>query len=277
MFTRLLVGLDGSSGAEAALTTAIDLARRFRSTIVLAVVTDIRRLEAPLFGTSAPPWTEGVPVAPAAAELGAAMDLRARRLLDAGAALVEAAGLRAETVRAAGLVDDELVRLAGQAEALVVGRRGELHGRPGSLGTVTVNVVKRAPKTVLVAGEHPSSCERPVVAFDGGDTSTHALALAARYADAVGIPLDVVHVTADRSAGEELLARAGAFLSSRNVAYETHCLDGEVVRAVADFVARERSDLLVAGAHGGRRRSWSVGSHAEKLLRATSIPVIIDR
>ncbi len=49
MFSRLLVGLDGSPGAEAALTAAIELARRFKSTIVLAAITDVRLLEAPRF------------------------------------------------------------------------------------------------------------------------------------------------------------------------------------------------------------------------------------
>ena len=61
------------------------------------------------------------------------------------------------------------------------------------------------------------------------------------------------------------------------MAFETHRLTGDVARAVTAFLAPYCADLLVAGAHGGRRRSWAIGSHAEKLLRATSIPVIIHR
>jgi len=278
MFTRLLVGLDGSAGAESALTAAIDLARRFHSTIVLAAIVDVRVLEAPLYESGASLWTEGLSLAPVSAEIGRALDERAEQLLEAAAARVREAGLQVETIRAVGLVDEELVRLAGQAEAVVVGRRGEMHDAPGTLGEVTARIIRKSPKPVLVAGEHPSPCERPVIAYDGREHSTQALALAARYAGAVGVPLDVVNVTDDTAAGDALLARAGAFLSGQGVGYETHRLAGEVGAAMAGFIEGSGSDLLVAGAHGGRgRHSWSIGSTAEKLLRATTIPVIVNR
>ena len=277
MFTRLLVGLDGSPGADAALEAAIGLARRFKTTIVLAAITDIRLLEAPLFETTGPLWTEGLPAAPIAVELRQALDERAAKLLATATARVADAGLPSEPVRAVGLVDEELIRLADRAEAIVVGRRGELHGEPGTLGAVTFRVIKRSPKPVLVAGEKPSPCERPVVALDGGETSSHALELAARYAEALGIPLAVVHVSDDAEAGDALLAKAAAFLSERGVAARMHRLPGDVTRGVTGFLAQHGADLLIAGAHGGRRRSWSVGSHAEKLLRSATIPVIIHR
>lgn len=277
MFTRLLVGLDGSAGADAALEAAIGLARRFKATIVLAAITDIRLLEAPLFETTGPPWTEGLPAAPVAVELREALDERVVRILETAAARVAAAGLQSESVRATGLADEELIRLADQAEAIVVGRRGELHGEAGSLGSVTGRVIKRSPKPVLVAGEQPSACERPVVAFDGGETSSHALELAARYAEALGLSVAVVHVSDDAEAGDALLAKASAFLSGRGVAFQTHRLAGDVTRAVTGFLTQHRGDLLVAGAHGGRRRSWAIGSQAEKLLRAAAVPVLIHR
>lgn len=277
MFTRLLVGLDGSRGADAALEAAISLARRFKTTIVLAAITDIRLLEAPLFETTGPLWTEGLPAAPIAVELRQALEERAARILETATALVADAGLRAESVRAVGLADEELIRLADRAEAIVVGRRGELHGEPGTLGAVTVRIIKRSPKPVLVAGEKPSPCERPVVALDGGETSRHALELAARYAEALGIPLAVVHVNNDAEAGDALLAKAAAFLSEHGVAGETHRLTGDVTRSVTGFLAQHGADLLIVGAHGGRRHGWAFGSHAEKLLRAVTPPVIIHR
>jgi nucleotide-binding universal stress UspA family protein len=277
MFTRLLVGLDGSPGADAALEAAICLGRHFRTTIVLAAITDIRLLEAPLFETAGPLWTEGVPAAPVAVELREALEERATKILDAAAARVAAGGLQSEALRAIGLVNEELIRLADQAEAIVVGRRGELHGEPGTIGAVTSHIIKRSPKPVFVAGDRPSACERPVVAFDGGETSTHALELAARYAEALGLSLAVVHVNDDAEKGDALLAKAAAFLSGRGAAFETRRLPGDVTRGVTGFLGEWRGDLLIAGAHGGRHHGWTIGSHAEKLLKATTIPVIINR
>jgi len=277
MFTRLLVGLDGSPGADAALEAALGLARRFKTTIVLAAITDIRLLEAPLYETTGPLWTEGLPAAPIAVELRQAMEERAARILEIATARVAQAGLPSEQVHAVGLADEELIRLTDRAEALVVGRRGELHGEPGTLGSVTVRIIKRCPKPVLVAGERPSACERPVVALDGGETSAHALELAARYAEALGIPLTVVHVSDDAAAGDALLAKAAAFLSEHGVATQTHCLAGDVTRSLTAFLAERGADLLIVGAHGGRRHSWAFGSHAEKLLRAAAVPIIVHR
>ncbi len=277
MFTRLLVGLDGSPGADAALEAAIGLGRHFKTTIVLAAITDIRLLEAPLFETTGPLWTEGVPAAPVAVELREALEDRAAKILEASAAKVAAAGLESESLHAIGLVDEELVRLADQAEALVVGRRGELHGEPGTIGAVTSHIIKRSPKPVFVAGDVPSECRKPVVAYDGGETSAHALELAARYTEALGLPLAVVHVNDDAAKGDALLAKAAAFLSGHGGAFETRRLSGDVTRAVTGFLTEWGGDLLVAGAHGGRHHGWTLGSHAGKLLRATTVPVIIHR
>jgi nucleotide-binding universal stress UspA family protein len=276
MFTRLLVGLDGSPGADAALEAALGLGRRFKTTIVLAAITDIRLLEAPLFESTGTMWTE-LPAAPVAVEMRRALDERTTTILETATAVVSAAGLQSEPVRAIGLVEEELVRLADQAEAIVVGRRGELHGQPGAIGSVTSHIIKRSPKPVFVAGERPSACQRPVVAYDGGETSSHALELAARYAEALDLPLSVVHVSDDAQAGDALLAKASAFLSGRGVSFQTTRLTGDVTRAIAGFLGERGGDLLVAGAHGGRRRSWSIGSHVEKLLKATAVPVIVHR
>lgn len=277
MFTRLLVGLDGSAGADAALGAAIGLGRRFRSALTLVSVTDIRLLEAPLFETAGPLWTEGVPIAPPSGELRAALEERATGILAAGAERATAEGLAVERVHAVGLVDEELVRLGEKADAVVVGRRGEGHARAGTVGTVTAHLIKRCTKPVLVAGDQPSACESPVVAYDGREASTHALALAARFAEATGISLDVVHVSDKAEEGEALLSRAGAFLSSHGILFRTHRLEGDIGRAVGAFVEERGADLVVAGAHGGRRRSWAVGSQAERLIQLTTVPVIINR
>ena len=277
MFTRLVVGLDGSAGADAALNAAVALGQRERATIVLAAVTDIRLLEAPLFEAAGPLWTEGVPVAPVAADLREALDERARRYLTEGAAKVAAAGLSAETEHAVGIVDEELLRLTEEADAMVIGRRGELHTEPGKIGAVTAHIIKKSPKPVLVAGDRPSTFQRPVVAFDGGETSTSALEYSARFALERGLVLDVVHVHDEPVEAEANLERARALASRHGVAARTHALQGDIVAAVADWVARHDADLLVAGAHGGRSAPWPLGSHAEKLIRATVVPVMIHR
>jgi nucleotide-binding universal stress UspA family protein len=216
-------------------------------------------------------------VAPVASDLHVTLEARARGFLAAGSARVAAAGLAAETVRAVGIVDAELLRLAEQADAVVIGRRGDVHTMPGKIGAVTAHVIKRAPRPVIVAGDRPSTFAKPVVAFDGGETSTHALEFACRFAVARGLSLDLVHVGGEEADAEAMLAGARAVAALHAVTLRTHLLDGDIVGAVADWVARSGADLLVAGAHGGRGMPWPLGSHAEKLIRATVVPVLIHR
>lgn len=277
MFARLLVGLDGSAGADAAIDAAVALGRAEHATIVLASVIDLRLLEAPLFESAGPLWAEGVPVAPATADLRGVLDGRATAFLAAGTARVAASGLAAETVRAVGLVDEELLRLAEQCDAIVIGRRGDVHTMPGKIGAVTAHVIKRSPLPVVVAGDRPSEFARPVVAFDGGETSTNALDQACRFATERGLSLDIVHVGSEDGDAAATLERARAVAARHPVTVRTHALSGDIVDAVADWIARANADVLVAGAHGGRGTPWPLGSHAEKLIRATVVPVIIHR
>lgn len=277
MFASLLVGLDGSPGADAALGAAIALGGRFHSTIMTAAVVDLGVLEAPLARRASAPWSQSLAAAPAATlEVGEVMRGRADRLLHAAGERVRAAGLTALALRETGLVEEELLKLAETAEALVVGRRGELIG-DDEVGEHTVRLIRRAPRHVVVAGDRPSAFGRPLVAWDGSEPSAAALTLAARYATHAQVPLDVVYAcTGAADQGDALLAQAAAFLSRTDVSYETHRVDGAAAGAIARFARQSDADVLVCGAHG-RRHSWSMGSTAEALVRSTAVPVIVVR
>src|SRR5689334_25418691 len=94
MFTRLLVGLDGSPRADSAFEQAVLLGKRFGSTIIVAYVKEPDGRETD----------------------GPAMLERARER-------VMAVGLAVEITALSGQADVELAELAKTADALLVGRR----------------------------------------------------------------------------------------------------------------------------------------------------------
>src|SRR2546425_10500926 len=96
MFTRSLVGLDGSPRADAALEQAVVLGERFHSTIIVAHV------------------REG----------GGGTDGDAAELLDRARERVAAAGLVAEGVAGGGEPDNPLAEPRKAADAPLVGRPG---------------------------------------------------------------------------------------------------------------------------------------------------------
>src|ERR1043166_5719195 len=100
MFTRMLIGLDGSPNADEALEQAVHLGQRFKSRLLVVHVKEPRSM------------------------------LEERRASDSGALLerakerVQDAGLPVDVVQKHGDPDIELAALARDVDTVLVGRRG---------------------------------------------------------------------------------------------------------------------------------------------------------
>jgi nucleotide-binding universal stress UspA family protein len=249
VFTRLLVGLDGSPRADSAFEQAVVLGKRFGSTIVVAYVQEPGGRDAD----------------------GVAMLERAQER-------VLTARLRAEVVALAGEPDVELAALAKSADAVLVGRRGVTTTRQ-ALGPTVTSLIRIAERCVVVCGGLPSPMRSCAVAYDGRDTSKRALELAARFTTVVEGTVHVIHANEDHYAGLQVVGVAEALLSMQRVAFVTHVESGKPGEVVARVIKRTRCDALFAGAHMSHeegRVSAVIVSHAEEILRHTDIPVVIQ-
>ncbi|MGH7674790.1 MAG: universal stress protein [Gemmatimonadales bacterium] len=247
MFTRLLVGLDGSPQADVALEQAVELGRRFQATIFVAHVRERKRGD------------------------GSALLERARLR-------VAAAALAVESVERDGDPDLVLGELARDADAVLIGRRGGT-AQGDSLGSTAAALVRHSERCVIVCASAPTPMRACAVAFDGRPTSLRALELAGRFMSIVGGTVHIIHANPDRDAGLRVVGVAEATLSLQGVAFVTHVEDGVPGTVVATVVKRTRCDSLFAGAHvrrqGAGRPSPVVVSHAEQILLHTDIPVCI--
>lgn len=249
MFTRLLVGLDGSPRADAALDQAVLLGARFGSTLFVAYVHE--------------------PGAPRTN--GAAMLDRARERVLAGGLKVEVTGLEGDP-------DVALAELAKTVDAVLVGRRG-VTTKGSALGPTVLSLIRIAERCVIVCGGTPSPMRAIAVAFDGRDTSRRALERAIQFASVVESTVHVIHANADREAGLRVVGAAEAALSMQRVAFVTHVEAGTPGAVVAAVIQETHCDALFAGAHMSHvdgRPSAVVVSHAEEILRHTDIPVVIQ-
>ena len=249
MFTRLLVGLDGSPRADSAFEQAVVLGKRFGSTILVVYVEE----------------ADGRPAD------GTAMLERARER-------VLATGLKVETVALAGQADVELAELAKTVDAVLVGRRG-VTTKGEALGPTVVSLIRIAERCVIVCGGLPSPMQSLAVAFDGRDTSRRALELAMQFASVVESTIHLIHANNDTEAGLKVVGVAEATLSMQRVVFVTHVEPGTPGEVVARVIKRIRCDALFVGAHMSHqpgRPSAVVVSHAEEILRHTDIPVVIQ-
>ncbi len=251
MFTRLLVGLDGSPHADAALEQAVVLGKRFHSLVVVAAVEESDK---------------------GGADAAAA-------LVERGRFRVESAGLDADGRQQRGDPDVALAELAKDVDAVLVGRRGvdtERKG-PAGLGHTAASLIRLAERTVIVCGPGPSPMQVCAVAFDG--RNRRALDLAARFASVAGSTVHVIHACADRAEGMKILGQAEAELSLLGVPFQTHLEEGSAGEVVGRVVREMRADSLFAGAHvprGSGERRPSVASHTEDILLHTDLPVAIQ-
>jgi len=251
MFTRLLVGLDGSPHGDAALEQAVVLGHRFHSALVVATVVD----------------GDGAAQADAAT------------LLERARFRVAAAGLDVEALLREGAPDLILAELAQDVDAAVVGRRGVQTERAGpfALGRTAASLIQVAERCVVVCGGAPSPMRACAVAFDG--RNRRALELAARFASVAGSTVHVIHAYRDRLKGTRVLGQAEAELSLLGVQFQTHLEEGRAGEVVARVVRAIRADALFAGAHiprGLGEHRPSVASHTEDILLHTDLPVAIQ-
>jgi nucleotide-binding universal stress UspA family protein len=249
MFTRLLVGMDGSPRADAAFDQAVLLGKRFGSTLIVAYVRE---------------------PGPEEADGPAMLDRARERVVDAG--------LQVETTALTGHPDVELADLAKTVDAVLVGRRGVATKRD-TLGPTVVSLIRIAERCVIVCGGVPSQMQSIAVAFDGRDTSRRALELAMQFASVAESTVHIIHANDDREAGLKVVGVAEATLSMQRVAFVTHVEPGRPGEVVARVIQHTHCDSLFAGAHMTHvdgRPSAVVVSHAEEILRHTDIPVVIQ-
>ncbi len=291
----VLVPLDESPLAEAALPYAEALARPFRARLRLL----------------------GVVEQPESSVLGARPELRAHLETIARQALTTYLETTAQDLRGRGLEAAVHVRTGDPAPTIVAAAEEEpetivvmaTHGRGGIerwlIGSVADAVMRTATRPVLLVRPPEEGTERAAVALrrlmvplDGSDLAQTALPLAGELARALGATLVLVRVEPwlasmvpaygylpdlDRLDAEVEAAAVASLQEARgrlpaDLDVETVVLRGSPAAALVDYARGEgRIDLVVMSTHGaGGLRRLLVGSVADRVVRA-GVPTLLTR
>jgi nucleotide-binding universal stress UspA family protein len=190
------------------------------------------------------------------------------------------AGVPLTTRLLAGGVSELVLRDAAQAQLLAIGRRGHGHKDDSeSLGHNFRKIAHHVHLPMLVGGRTTPSLHRLLLAYDGQAHADEALAWAAqlqRTLSAEVIVLTVCEDTESCQAGVSLEEIEDRLVQSDLETYRLLTGRGRPSIAMAAIAAANDVDLIILGRYRHPALvEWLVGSTVDRLLRATSLPVLI--
>jgi len=274
----ILVALDGSEHADAALQHALALAARLRATVVGLHVIDVVSIEGSfLHDISGSLGFE--PYLDFSAKMREALRERGRILLETFGRRAAERNIPSDTVLGMGIVANEICDQARVADLVVMGHRGvNEQFSTGLLGSTTESVTRKSPKPVLVSPMRFRDVSRPLLAYDGSQRASAAMHAAAELTSALGLPLTVLHVAREDGTDGRVLDEARRYLHSYDAAVTFDTVRGHPHERIVEYIGTHEHDLLFIGAYGHSRIIEMVlGSTTEYVLRNSPCPVFLAR
>ena len=190
------------------------------------------------------------------------------------------AGVPLSTKLLAGGVSELVLRDAAQARLLAIGRRGHSHTDDSkSLGHNFRRIAHHVHVPMLVGGRTTPCLHRVLLAYDGQAHADGALAWTAQLQRDLSAEVIVLNVCADTESCQAWVRLEEIEDRLAKSDLETYRLltgQGQPSTEMAAIAAANDVDLIVLGRY---RHSalveWLVGSTVDRLLRATSLPVLI--
>ncbi|MEQ9347094.1 MAG: universal stress protein [Thalassospira sp.] len=209
------------------------------------------------------------------------LELKRGRLLleDAKAGLEEAGLAKVGTKLRHGDLIDSVTEFEGDADLILIGKRGEaadfakLH-----LGSNLERVVRAAHKPVLVASRAFKSIHKFLIAFDGGESAMKAVRHIASGKLFTDLPCSLLCVGKPTDSLQEKLDQAAEILRKAGYDVDAGFEQGEPEDVIKAKIEADNIDLLVMGAYGHSRiRNLIIGSTTTEMVRSCHVPVMMFR
>jgi nucleotide-binding universal stress UspA family protein len=308
----LLVPLDGSALAEQSLPYARTLAKLLGAKVrLLRVITEtpgddlLAESIGSVYGMDEPLTIQRERQHQAFERL----HQNAERYLESHAKLMHADGIDVAVDVRVGPAADVIVEAAiGQhVTMIVIATHGYSGFKRWAIGSITDKVIHATSTPVFIVRAEAQTRERMLkrimVPLDGSALAQQALPLATELAQAAGAELLLMHaiaatieaypgfptrgrpipqlaevLDAQRDQATNELGIQADTLRARNVAVATALVYGHAAEVLVDEAPRRGVDLIVMATHGysGLKR-WAIGSVADKVLHATTTPLLLVR
>ncbi|MCL5255459.1 MAG: universal stress protein [Gammaproteobacteria bacterium] len=174
---------------------------------------------------------------------------------------------------------DTLVELEGETRLLVIGWQGKRGNGIGQhIGHQVERVIRALHRPTWVVTGDFREPKQIMIAYDHSATAEKAVDMVANSPLFRGIPVHVVMVAAETNDHQAQLESAAAKLQAQGFSVTTALIAGDVEASLLAYADEQKMDVMVMGAYGHSRiREFFVGSHTNKLLSSTKIPLLLLR
>ncbi|MBI3399524.1 MAG: universal stress protein [Deltaproteobacteria bacterium] len=277
MFKNILIPQDGSEHSKAALAYGIWLARKFDAKVIGLYVVDVVAMEGPfLHDLSGSLGFE--PFLNFSTKMREILENKGQNILKEFTETCRREKVAYDSIQDFGIVANTVCEKAKLADLVIMGRRGiNIQFEYGLLGSTTEGVIRKSSKPVIIVPNEYRELSRPLLAYDGGFTSSRAMHSAAEFVKTLGLPLTVLTASRDGNS-ETLLKDARAYLKPYNIQTQFVSLKGDAHQEIVKYYKEKNNDILFMGVTSHSRIVEMVlGSTTEYVMRSVNGPVFLER
>ena len=278
MIKNILVPIDGSDHAMAALEYSLWLAENFNGTLFGQHVIDTVSIEGTFFhDISGSLGFE--PYLDFSTKMREVLEERGKSMLEEFRQRCSEKGVRHEAFLDMGIIANEICERSRVADMVVLGHRGiNEEFSTGLLGSTADGVTRKCPRPVFVSTKRFKIIERPILAYDGSQRASSAMESAAEFCTQLDLPLTVLYVPKEERIADRVLGEARSYLGSYGIQVRYEIAKGYPEQKIVDYLMNFSFDLLFIGAYGHRRIiELVIGSTTEYVLRKSPCPVFLKR
>lgn len=174
---------------------------------------------------------------------------------------------------------DTLLEVEEETRLLLLGKQGR-HGQGVGqhIGHQVERVIRAVSRPVWVIAGKFKAPESVMIAYDGSATARKAVEMVAQSPLFAGLPIHIVMVAAENHDNLNDLNWAKERLQESGFNVTAVLEPGDVEHTLIDYAEDNSMDVMVMGAYGHSRiREFFVGSHTNRLLMTSKIPLMLLR
>lgn len=277
MFKNILVPQDGSKHSKAALSYGIWLAGKFDAKVIGLYVVDVVAMEGPfLHDLSGSLGFE--PFLNFSTKMREILENKGQGILKEFRETCEREKTTYDGIQDFGIVTNTICERAKLADIVIMGRRGiNIQFEYGLLGSTTEGVIRKSSKPVIIVPDEYKELVKPLLAYDGGITSSRAMHSAAEFVKILQLPLTVLTVSRDGN-GEALLKEAKEYFKPYNIQPQFISVKGDAPQEIVRYYKENNHDMLFMGVTSHSRiMEMVLGSTTEYVMRSVNGPVFLER